>query len=62
MDPVTEGIIFSALSVAIKATPEAIALFGTVKAVLMQSSDPTPAQWAALLQATTDAHNAVQAA
>lgn len=45
----------------IQETPAAIALWGEVKAMLTQGSDPTPAQWAALVGALAASHAKVQA-
>lgn len=59
MDPMT---ILSLLSFAIKETPEAIALFGQVKNMVMAGRDPTPQEWATLIAQASAAHLAVQSA
>lgn len=46
----------------IKETPEAIALFQTVRAMLVNGTEPTEAQWTALDAALSDHHAALQAA
>lgn len=62
MNPALILPIISLIETIIQDTPQAIALFQTVKTVMTQGSDPTPEQWAALLTAMAAAHTKVQAA
>ena len=61
MDPATIIALLSVLQTIIQDTPAALALFNSVKTVLTQGTDPTPAQWQALVTAMATAHTQVQA-
>jgi hypothetical protein len=60
MNPALIPVLLSALSTIIQDTPAAIALFNSVKTVLTQGSDPTPAQWQDLLASLAASHAKVQ--
>jgi hypothetical protein len=53
--------LMQVLELIIEDTPEAVSLFNTVKEVFTQGTDPTPAQWQALVTALASSHAKVQA-
>ena len=50
------------LETLIQDAPQAVALFGTVKAMLISGTEPTAKQWAALDAALVSSHAALQSA
>ncbi len=52
--------LIGAIETIIQDTPQALALFATVKALLTSGAEPTAAQWASLNTLLTADHAAVQ--
>ena len=62
MSAATVAVLISVIETIIQETPQAIAMWNSIKTILNQGTDPTPAQWASLVTALTAAHQKVQAA
>lgn len=58
----TPTAILAILSFIIQTTPEALALFQQVKALVDANRDPTAEEWAQITQQMSAAHMALQAA
>ena len=62
MDPVTVSILVAIFDGVMKAIPEAVSAFSSLKQMTSENRDPTADEWKQIATAMAAIHNQVQAA
>lgn len=62
MDPTTISILVAIFDGVVKAVPEAIAAYGTLKTMTTERRDPTAEEWKQIATAMAVVHSQVQGA